>query len=185
MRWTGVGDVEKYCPKSLWNLAKKPFGSCKSSEAATRHGNAVTCGNRSDPLAPVHPAFQVARLPCPGMARIDSATGAVPAGIEARPRGTAQPGRRPRRRRRVHGRAGHDDNLLRRRERLRKLNAVYAQHMQNPPPARSAPANVRLPRGLLVPIEAIAVLPNRKRHRPNRKRHRRRQSAGVRHGVAT
>jgi len=39
------------------------------------------------------------------------------------------------------------------------LNAVYARHMPEPPPARSAPANVELPRGLLVSIEAIAVLP--------------------------
>jgi 2-iminobutanoate/2-iminopropanoate deaminase len=38
------------------------------------------------------------------------------------------------------------------------LNAVYARHMPDPPPARSAPANVRLPRGLLVSIEAIAVI---------------------------
>jgi len=38
------------------------------------------------------------------------------------------------------------------------LNAVYARHMPYPPPARSAPANVTLPRGLLVSIEAIAVL---------------------------
>ena len=39
------------------------------------------------------------------------------------------------------------------------LNEVYARFMPDPPPARSAPANVRLPRGLLVSIEAIAVLP--------------------------
>ena len=40
-----------------------------------------------------------------------------------------------------------------------RLNEVYARHMPDPPPARSAPANVRLPRrGLLVSIEAIAVL---------------------------
>lgn len=38
------------------------------------------------------------------------------------------------------------------------LNAVYERHMPTPPPARSAPANVILPRGLLVSIEAIAVL---------------------------
>ena len=38
------------------------------------------------------------------------------------------------------------------------LNAVYARHMPDPPPARSAPATVTLPRGLLVSIEAIAVL---------------------------
>ena len=36
------------------------------------------------------------------------------------------------------------------------LNEVYARHMPDPPPARSAPANVRLPRGLLVSIDAIA-----------------------------
>jgi 2-iminobutanoate/2-iminopropanoate deaminase len=39
-----------------------------------------------------------------------------------------------------------------------KLNEVYARHMPDPPPARSAPANVKLPRGLLVSIDAIAVL---------------------------
>lgn len=31
--------------------------------------------------------------------------------------------------------------------------------MPDPPPARSAPANVELPRGLLVSIDAIAVIP--------------------------
>jgi 2-iminobutanoate/2-iminopropanoate deaminase len=40
-----------------------------------------------------------------------------------------------------------------------KLNEVYARHMPDPPPARSAPANVKLPRGLLVSIDAIAVIP--------------------------
>ncbi|MEP6853016.1 MAG: Rid family detoxifying hydrolase [bacterium] len=39
------------------------------------------------------------------------------------------------------------------------INEVYARHMPDPPPARSAPANVRLPRGLLISIDAIAVLP--------------------------
>jgi 2-iminobutanoate/2-iminopropanoate deaminase len=39
------------------------------------------------------------------------------------------------------------------------LNKAYAQHMPDPPPARSAPANVDLPHGLLVSIDAIAVLP--------------------------
>ena len=36
------------------------------------------------------------------------------------------------------------------------INEVYARHMPDPPPARSAPANVALPRGLLISIEAIA-----------------------------
>ncbi|MFO6454394.1 MULTISPECIES: Rid family detoxifying hydrolase [unclassified Aeromicrobium] len=40
-----------------------------------------------------------------------------------------------------------------------RLNEVYARFMPDPPPARSAPANVRLPRGLLVSIEAVALLP--------------------------
>jgi 2-iminobutanoate/2-iminopropanoate deaminase len=39
-----------------------------------------------------------------------------------------------------------------------KLNQVYASHMPDPPPARSAPANVKLPHGLLVSIDAVAVL---------------------------
>lgn len=41
------------------------------------------------------------------------------------------------------------------------INAIYARYMPDPPPARSAPANVNLPRNLLVSIEAIAVLPAR------------------------
>lgn len=39
------------------------------------------------------------------------------------------------------------------------INAIYARHMPDPPPARSAPANVNLPRNLLISIDAIAVLP--------------------------
>jgi 2-iminobutanoate/2-iminopropanoate deaminase len=40
-----------------------------------------------------------------------------------------------------------------------RLNEIYASHMPDPPPARSAPANIKLPRGLLVSIDAIAVMP--------------------------
>ena len=40
-----------------------------------------------------------------------------------------------------------------------RLNDVYARYMPDPAPARSAPANVRLPRGLLISIDAIAVSP--------------------------
>ena len=39
------------------------------------------------------------------------------------------------------------------------INAIYARYMPDPPPARSAPANVNLPRNLLISIDAIAVLP--------------------------
>jgi 2-iminobutanoate/2-iminopropanoate deaminase len=42
-----------------------------------------------------------------------------------------------------------------------RLNEVYARHMPDPPPARSAPANIGLPHGLLVSIDAIAVRPDR------------------------
>jgi 2-iminobutanoate/2-iminopropanoate deaminase len=44
-----------------------------------------------------------------------------------------------------------------------RLNEVYARHMPEPPPARSAPANVRLPHGLLVSIDAIAAIPDQAR----------------------
>jgi 2-iminobutanoate/2-iminopropanoate deaminase len=38
------------------------------------------------------------------------------------------------------------------------MNAVYARHMPDPPPARSAPGNVDLPRGLLISIDAVATV---------------------------
>ena len=37
------------------------------------------------------------------------------------------------------------------------INEIYAACMPDPPPARSAPAGVQLPKGLLISIEAIAV----------------------------
>jgi 2-iminobutanoate/2-iminopropanoate deaminase len=40
------------------------------------------------------------------------------------------------------------------------INEVYARHMPDPPPARSAPGNVALPRGLLISIDAIALHPD-------------------------
>ena len=40
------------------------------------------------------------------------------------------------------------------------INAVYERFMPDPPPARSAPASVVLPRGLLISIEAVALLPS-------------------------
>ena len=98
---------------------------------------------------------------CSGMAGIDPSTGAVPPGIEAQ---TEQ------------ALINLDAVLAAAGASLAdlvkttifyadasdfdRLNAVYARHMPHPPPARSAPANVRLPHGLLVSIEAIAILPN-------------------------
>jgi 2-iminobutanoate/2-iminopropanoate deaminase len=40
---------------------------------------------------------------------------------------------------------------------LTTINEIYGRHMPDPPPARSAPANVQLPRGILISIEAVAV----------------------------
>jgi 2-iminobutanoate/2-iminopropanoate deaminase len=40
-----------------------------------------------------------------------------------------------------------------------RLNELYPRHLPDPPADEIGPANVRLPRGLLVSIEAIAVLP--------------------------
>src|SRR6266481_706718 len=70
---------------------------------------------------------------CSGTAGIDPATGAVAEGIEAQA-----------------------EQALRDFD---AINAVYARYMPEPPPARSAPANVNLPHGLLISIDAIAVLP--------------------------
>jgi 2-iminobutanoate/2-iminopropanoate deaminase len=97
---------------------------------------------------------------CSGTAGIDPATGTAPDGIEAQTEqalrnlaavleaaGTSMAGV-------VKTTIFYSDV-----EDFAKLNEVYARHMPDPPPARSAPAHIRLPRGLLVSIEAIAVLP--------------------------
>ena len=96
---------------------------------------------------------------CSGMAGIDPVTGSAPDGIEAQ---TEQALRNLAAVLEAAGSSlqdvvkttifyAHVDDFP-------LLNAVYARHMPDPPPARSAPANVRLPRGLLVSIEAIAVI---------------------------
>jgi 2-iminobutanoate/2-iminopropanoate deaminase len=97
---------------------------------------------------------------CSGTAGIDPATGVAPDGIEAqteqalrnlaailRAAGTSMAGL-------VKTTIFYSDV-----EDFGRLNEVYARHMPDPPPARSAPAHIRLPRGLLVSIDAIAVLP--------------------------
>ena len=96
---------------------------------------------------------------CSGMPGIDPTTGAVPDGIEA------QTDQALRNLDAVLTAAGSSLSQLVRTtifyadvEDFAMLNAVYERYMPDPPPARSAPANVRLPRGLLVSIDAIAVL---------------------------
>jgi len=97
---------------------------------------------------------------CSGMAGIDPATGATPDGIEA------QTEQAVRNLSAVLASAGATmADVVKTTifyadvEDFSRLNEIYARHMPDPPPARSAPANVRLPRGLLISIDAIAVLP--------------------------
>jgi 2-iminobutanoate/2-iminopropanoate deaminase len=97
---------------------------------------------------------------CSGMAGIDPETGAIPDGIEAQTEQAlvnlaavlaATGASMADLVKTTIFYAGVED--------FGRLNEVYARHMPDPPPARSAPANVRLPRGLLVSIDAIAVAP--------------------------
>jgi 2-iminobutanoate/2-iminopropanoate deaminase len=97
---------------------------------------------------------------CSGTAGIDPATGEIPEGIEAQTelalRSIAAT---------LEAAGSSMDHLVKTTifysdvADFAALNAVYARHMPTPPPARSAPANVVLPRGLLVSIDAIATMP--------------------------
>ena len=96
---------------------------------------------------------------CSGMAGIEPATGTIPEGIKAQTEQALLNLAA------VLAAAGASmDDVVKTTifyadvEDFSTLNKVYARHMPDPPPARSAPAHVRLPRGLLVSIEAIAVL---------------------------
>jgi 2-iminobutanoate/2-iminopropanoate deaminase len=97
---------------------------------------------------------------CSGMAGIDPASGEIPDGIEAQ---TEQALLNLAAVLSAADCSMHDvvktTIFYANVEDFSRLNDVYARHMPDPPPARSAPANVRLPRGLLVSIEAIAVRP--------------------------
>ncbi len=97
---------------------------------------------------------------CSGTAGIDPATGAVAEGIEA------QAEQALRNIDAILAAAGASLATLVKTtifyqnvDDFAAINAVYARYMPEPPPARSAPANVNLPRGLLISIDAIAVLP--------------------------
>ncbi len=97
---------------------------------------------------------------CSGMAGIDPTSGTAPEGIEAQ----TEQALRNLAAVLAAGGASMDDVVkttifYAHVEDFAALNEVYDRHMPDPPPARSAPAHVRLPHGLLVSIEAIAVLP--------------------------
>ena len=96
---------------------------------------------------------------CSGTAGIDPATGEIPDGIEAQTRLAL------RNLEAILTAAGTSmANLVkttifyRNVEDFAAINEIYASHMPDPAPARSAPANVVLPRGLLISIEAIAAV---------------------------
>jgi 2-iminobutanoate/2-iminopropanoate deaminase len=120
---------------------------------------AVTTDQAPAALGPYSQAIVAGGLIfCSGMAGIEPATGTIPEGIEAQTEqaliNLAA----------VLGEAGASmDDIVKTTifyddvEDFGRLNEVYARHMPDPPPARSAPAHIRLPRGLLVSIEAIAV----------------------------
>jgi 2-iminobutanoate/2-iminopropanoate deaminase len=122
---------------------------------------AISSDQAPDALGPYSQAILAGGMVfCSGMAGIDPAT-AIADGIEA------QTEQALRNLAAVLSAAGSSmDDVVKTTifyadvEDFGRLNEVYARHMPDPPPARSAPAHVRLPRGLLVSIEAIAVLPS-------------------------
>jgi 2-iminobutanoate/2-iminopropanoate deaminase len=123
---------------------------------------AVSSEHAPDALGPYSQAIVAGGLVfCSGMAGIDPATGTIAAGIEAQTEQALVNLAA------VLSAAGSSmDDVVKTTifyanvDDFGRLNEVYARRMPDPPPARSAPANVRLPRGLLVSIEAIAVIPN-------------------------
>jgi 2-iminobutanoate/2-iminopropanoate deaminase len=123
---------------------------------------AVASEQAPDALGPYSQAIVAGGLIfCSGMAGIDPATGVIANGLEAQ---TEQALLNLAAVLRAAGSSMEDvaktTIFYANVEDFGRLNEVYARHMPDPPPARSAPANVQLPRGLLVSIEAIAVLPS-------------------------
>lgn len=137
-----------------------------TEETATREHamtrTAVSSDQAPDALGPYSQAIVAGGLVfCSGMAGIDPATGTIADGIEAQTEQALLNLAA------VLQAAGSSvDDVVKTTifyanvEDFGRLNEVYARHMPDPPPARSAPANVRLPHGLLVSIEAIAVRPS-------------------------
>lgn len=122
---------------------------------------AVSTGQAPPAIGPYSQAIVAGGLVfCSGTAGIDPATGEIPDGIEAQTRlALSNLGA-------ILTAAGASMASLvkttifyRDVDDFATINEIYASHMPDPPPARSAPANVLLPRGLLISIDAIAVVP--------------------------
>ncbi|WP_327009942.1 Rid family detoxifying hydrolase [Dactylosporangium sp. NBC_01737] len=122
---------------------------------------AVSTGDAPPAIGPYSQAIVAGGFVfCSGTAGIDPATGVAPDGIEE------QTEQALRNLGAVLAAAGASlQDLVKTTifytnvEDFAAINAVYARFMPDPPPARSAPANVKLPRNLLISIEGIAVLP--------------------------
>ena len=97
---------------------------------------------------------------CSGMAGIDPATGSAPPGIEAQTEQALLNLAAV-----LESAGASMADLVRTTifyadvNDFAVINEIYARHMPQPPPARSSPANVQLPHGLLISIDAIAVAP--------------------------
>ncbi len=123
---------------------------------------AVSSDQAPDALGPYSQAIVAGGFVfCSGMAGIDPATGAIADGIAAQTEQALVNLAAV-----LHAAGSSMEDVVKTTifyadvEDFARLNEVYARHMPDPPPARSAPAHVRLPHGLLVSIEAIAVLPS-------------------------
>jgi 2-iminobutanoate/2-iminopropanoate deaminase len=140
-------------------VRRKPNHNRASGDDMTRQ--AVSSDQAPAALGPYSQAIVAGGFVfCSGTAGIDPANGAIPDGIEA------QADQALRNLAAILEAAGASMSDLVKTtifyadvDDFAKLNEVYARHMPEPPPARSAPANVKLPRGLLISIDAIAVLP--------------------------
>lgn len=133
----------------------------QQGKAVTVIRHAVSTGNAPPAIGPYSQAIVANGFVfCSGTAGIDPATGVAPDGIEE------QTEQALRNLDAILTAAGASLATVVKTtifytnvEDFATINAVYSRFMPDPPPARSAPANVRLPRNLLISIEAIAVLP--------------------------
>jgi 2-iminobutanoate/2-iminopropanoate deaminase len=142
--------------------ATEPQIALNQRREVTAMARQAVTGDQAPPaLGPYSQAIVAGRFVfCSGTAGIDPATGAVSDGIEA------QADQALRNLAAVLDAAGASMSDLVKTtifyadvDDFARLNEVYARHLPDPPPARSAPANVKLPRGLVISIDAIAVLP--------------------------
>ncbi len=153
--WNGLG--------VSWNAVERPIGVAFRSQqrkVITMLRTPVSTDAASATIGPYSQAIVANGFVfCSGTPGIDPATGVVADGIEA------QTEQALRNLEAVLTAAGASMSSLVKTtifytnvEDFPAINAIYARYMPDPAPARSAPANVVLPRGLLISIDAIAVV---------------------------